>query len=630
MKLYTVIPIARGVGKETLHYFGPDTIDTGSLVSIPIRSKAGRGIVIDKQDVSEAKTDIKSARFQLKKILRVESKHFLSKAFLEAAFETAQFFATTTGSVLQTTIPELIFESAKNIQRNFLDSPAKEIGTRERLIIQADDDERFAHYKSFIRGEFAKRKSVFFCLPTIEDIRHAKKLLEKGIEQYTVTLYSSMSKKEFLKALELVENAPHPVLIIGTVPFLSVERKDLGSIILDKENSRGYRTQFRPYVDLRVFVAHLAKAKNALLLCGDLMLSIETLWHYKNDDYAEFMPLKMRLLSPASQMIIDMKSETGGDKKFRILSPELEEMLMLSRTSNEKMFVFAARKGLAPSIVCGDCGTVVTCNNCRSPIALYGQEKREPMFMCNKCGLERSSMERCKHCNSWKLQTLGIGIEKVEEEIKALLPESTVLRIDKESVKTEKKALEIMEKFENTPGSILIGTELGLFYLKNPIENVAVATIDSLFSVPDFRINEKIFYLLLTMRSRAQSRFLIQTRNASERVLEYAIKGNLADFYRLEIEDRKRFSYPPFSLFIKMTLEGKGVSLEKAAEDTVEILKEFSPRVYSGLALSPKGNSLIHILLRRTPEKWPDDQLLEILRRLPPQISVRVDPESLL
>jgi primosomal protein N' len=630
MKLYTVIPIAKTVGKEVLHYFGTDSIELGSLVSIPLRSKTARGIVIEKQNVEIAKGDIKSARFQLKKITKVESKHFLSPQFLEAAFETANFFATTTGSILKVTIPELVFESAKK------NSTSKEIikktgPTRERLVIQADDEERFAHYKSFIRGEFAKNKSVFFCLPTVEDIRQAKSILEKGIEPYTVTFHSSMGKREFTASLERVNTTDHPILIIGTVPFLSLQRNDLGSIVLDRENSRGYRTISRPYIDLKIFVANLARSMNVLYLCGDLMLSIETLWHYKNEDYAEFTPLKMRLLSPARHSIINMKSEAGeGEKKFAVLSPELKELLVIAKENNEKVFVFAARKGLSPSVVCGDCGTVVICSNCRSPISLYGQEQKEPSFMCNKCGLERSSMERCIHCDSWKLQTLGIGIEKVEEEIKKLLPQSKVLRIDKESAKTEKKALEIMKQFENTTGSVLIGTELGLFYLKSQVENVAIATIDSLFAIPDFRINEKIFYLLLSMRSRADLRFLIQTRNANEKVLDYATKGNLADFYRLEIDDRKKFSYPPFSLFIKLSLEGRGSAFEKAVEAVAELLTPFNPRIYPSLSTNSKGNSVVNILLRRTSETWPDTELLEMLRSLPPQVAIRVDPESLL
>lgn len=630
MKLYTVIPLVRGVGKETLTYFGGDSIEPGFLVSIPLRKKVVRAIVVDKKDATESKIDIKSSQFALKKIQKVESKQFLSQEFLEAAFDTARFYAGTTGSVLQNALPELILEHALKIKYKPNTTHSYKEGW-EHLVVQADDDERFAHYRGFIRGQFAKNTSVFFCVPTIEDARHAKKMLEKGIEQYSVVFHSGITKKEFLHALSVVEKESHPILIVATPSFLALERSDLGSIVLDRENSRSYRVQKKPYFDWRIFIEHLARAKKAILLSGDMMLSVESIWKQKNDEYIEFTPLKMRLLSPAEHLLVDMKSEKGQfEKKFRILSPELEALIDKTKEENERLFIFSARKGLAPTTVCGDCGQVVVCGKCKTPVTLYGGKQEENFFVCNKCGFKETSAIRCNNCNSWKLQTLGIGIELVEEAIRKRFPDVTLLRMDKEEVKTEKKALEYIEKFENTPGSVLLGTEYALFYLKQHIENVAVASIDSLLTIPDFKINEKIFYLLLTMRARAQKVFLIQTRNAKESVFEYSLKGNLADFYRDEIQDRKEFSYPPFSIFIKLTIEGKSAIASKISEEIKELFKEHEPNLYQAFSASPRGNSLFHIVIKRKLSEWPHDDLLALLRSLPPYVAIRVDPESLL
>jgi len=630
MRLYTVIPIARGVGKETLSYFGPDTIEIGSLVSIPLRKKVGHGIVIDAKDVSEMKSDIKSSKFSLRKIVKVDSASFLSRPFLEAAFTTAEWFATTTGSVLQSMVPALVLEHALKLDNTPIINLEEKV-SREPLVIQADDDERFSHYKSFIRGQFAKQKSVYFCLPTVEDIRQAKVLLEKGIEQYTIILHSGISKKEFHSALETIEQRNHPILIIGTAPFLSIERSDLGTIILDRENARSYRTVQRPYIDMRVFVKALAKSKKLLLLLGDMMLSVETVSKEKNDVYTAFIPLKMRVLSPATQTLIDMKQkQEDGSNPFNVLSPELVQLISDTKEHSEHLFIFSGRKGLAPSTVCGDCGKIVTCGRCSAPVTLYTKKDEENFFMCNKCGLKRSAAERCTNCESWKLNTLGIGIELVEEEIKKRFPDITLFRLDKDSVKNEKKALEIIKNFENTSGSILLGTELALFYMKKSIENIAVASIDTLFSLPDFRINEKICYLLLTMRALAEKTFLIQTRNSDTPVFEYALKGNLADFYRSEIDERKQFMYPPFSLFIKLSVEGKQGSVKKAGQEIVDLLSEYEPSMYPAFAPSKRGNPVVHVLIRKESGAWPDETLINKLRSLPMGITVKVDPESLL
>jgi primosomal protein N' len=639
MKLYTVIPIARGMGKETLSYFGSDGIETGALVSIPLRKKEGYGIVIGEEDVKKAKAQIKSSAFTLRKITKVGSKKFLSKKFLDAALETARFHASTTGAVLLHLLPEALLENATKV--GLVEDTKPETIRSESLLVQGEYEDRFAHYKGFIRGQFARRSSVFFCLPTIENIRQAKEILQKGIAEYTVVLHSSLSKKELSEALQIIKEEKHPVLIIATAPFLSVPRKDIGSIVLEKENSRVYKTQSRPYIDLRIFVEKFARAKNIPILRGDLLLSIETLWKWKNDEYGEFSPLKMRALSGAHNVLIDMRKKAVGledgspndddPEKFRVLSPALEALIDKNHADSERLFIWSARKGLSPTTVCGDCGAIVICNRCSAPVTLYsGRKGEENFFMCNKCGVTRSAAEKCRFCDSWKLATLGIGIERVEEEITKKFPHVKVFRLDKDAAKTEKKAHEILSRFYATPGSILLGTELALFYLTENIENMAVASIDSLFALPDFRISEKIIYSLLLMRSRAEKVFLIQTRNASDPLFEYALKGNIIDFYKQEIADRETFGYPPFSIFIKLSVEGKGVSVETAAENIKKLLVDYEPKIYKSFAPSRRGNNVYHVLISRKPKEWPDDVLLQILLSLPPSVGIRVDPESLL
>ncbi len=626
MKLYEVIPIAKGIGRDTLSYFGKDDIELGSLVTIPLRKKNSYAIVIQKSEIGKEKSQLKSSSFALKKIGAIISPHFISGNFLKAAETTAKYFAATTGSVLQSLLPSLVLEEKR--KKTVTKNGAKSEIRKEHVVLQSDDEERIATYRSFIRGEFARDSSVYFCLPTIEDIRFMKTRLEKGIEQYIAVLHSKLSTKEFAKQLEIIEETAHPILILTTVPFLSVERKDAKSIVLDRENSRGYRTQTRPYFDMRVFVENLAKISNKKLILGDMMLSTETLFRLKNEEFAEFSPLKSRLISTAQSLLIDMK-EVKGKEDFRILSKELEALIDKTKEENERLFIFAARKGLSPTTVCGDCGQVVVCDNCRAPIVLYTRGGKN-IFKCNKCGEERDTMERCNNCQSWKLETLGIGIERVEEEIKKKFPNIKIFRMDKESVKTEKKALDMTRKFEDSPGSVMIGTELALFYLKNNIENVAVASIDSLFSIPDFRINEKMFYVLLTMRSRAQKVFIIQTRNAGGTVFDYVMKGNLTDFYREEIEDRKIFSYPPFSVFIKLSIEGRRPKVDTEANKIAELFKKYNPSIFPGFSPTKKGNVVMNILIRVASKDWPNEEMLRVISTLPPHVAVRIDPESLL
>ncbi len=630
MRVFAVIPISKGISKNLLSYFGPDSIPLGSLVSVPLRGKATPAIVVKKQDVLHIKSELRSAKFELKKIIAVKEKHFLPDKFLESAEQTAEFFASPIGSFLGSVVPKFVLEHSSKIG-------TKETGTAhgagEKFVIQADDEERIVNYKSFIREEFAKKRSVFFCLPTIEDINKIEKVLDRGIEQYTVSFHSGLSKKEFLKRYEVVKDRSHPVLIIGTVPFLSLFRQDIGSIILDRENSRGYRTLSRPFVDLKKFAEIFAKNRKARFILGDSFLSVETLWRQKNDELLEFSPVKFRNLSSAECVLIDMKKKKDSEEKeFRVLSPELEELIEFNKKKNQNLFIFSSRKGLSPVTVCGDCGKVVVCKSCGAVLVLHsGTQNKENFFLCHKCGEQRSATEKCENCRSWKLNPLGIGIEKVEIEIKKKFPDVKIFRVDKESAKTQKKAREIVSKFVSSPGSILLGTEMALLSLSESVENTAVASMDSMFSIPDFRINERVFYILQKVRSLAKNIFLVQTRNSDNPLFEKAINGSVTEFFRQEIEEREKFNYPPFKIFVKISLQGKKAVVLKEMEAIEKMFEGEDLSVFTG-SISGTGEKIfsVHALMRFSPKDWPKKSVIEKILLLPPQFKIQVDPESLL
>jgi primosomal protein N' (replication factor Y) len=250
--------------------------------------------------------------------------------------------------------------------------------------------------------------------------------------------------------------------------------------------------------------------------------------------------------------------------------------------------------------------------------------------MCHKCGERRSAEEYCKTCNSWNLITIGIGIDTVVDEIKNKFPDLNILKMDSDSVKNPKIAKSIIQKFKSHPGSILIGTEMMLQYLHDKVDNSAIISLDSLFALPDFRISEKILYLLIRIRALTTKNYLVQTRKAEERVFEFGIKGNMSDFYRLIIEERKSFNYPPFSKLIKITLEGKKDEIIKEMELAQNILDPYEVEVFPAFTHTIKGNYVLHGLLRINNNEWPKQDLIDKIRMLSPAITIKVDPDSLL
>ncbi len=633
MFIVQVVPIARGIGKETLSYFTASSdIKPGSIVRVPVRSREIPALVISSMDATEAKAELKSSTFAVRKIGKLKVLPLFQPEFVDAAKDAAEYFAGSTGSVLATITPKTILEHAEKVlpvEIKAVDAKAV-TAKHEPYVIQADEEERLAHYKSLIREQFARKKSVFFCLPTIQDTKRIFETIPKGIEPYTYVLNSSLSKKDLVATWNKIISEPHPVLIIATGSFMGIPRGDIGTIIIERESSSGYKLQIRPYIDIRTIAEFYSKRTGAKLIFGDILLRVETLWRTKNGELSELSPLKFRSISTVQDVVVDMKKyKTLDTPEFRIISNELQALIEKSKENNENLFIFAARRGLAPTTVCGDCGTTVLCTRCSAPIVLH-RAGDENFFLCHRCGERRTAEERCKNCNSWKLTTLGIGIELIEETLKNMYPDVKIFRMDKDCITTHKQALTLTNQFYNSPGSILLGTEMALVYLEKPVENSAVATIDSLFSIPDFRINEKIMNILLKMRSLTQKIFVVQTRSRDQHVFDYATKGNLMDFYREEVEGRKILQYPPFSMLIKITIRGTKPRVVEDMKFVEEQLAEYNPLVFPAFIETVNKKTIMHAILKIDRKQWISRVLLDKLLELPPHISVNIDPESLL
>ncbi len=644
MKLIGIIPIARGIGKEKLSYFSAEDMPIGSIVSVSLRSKDIPGLVVSSVDVLEEKANIKNYSFTVKKINKKKPLEIFQPQFVNTCQETARYLAATTGSVLYSVAPSGILENLDKVESVI--TPAKirpEPG--EKFVIQGDDEERYVNYKSIIREEFAKGYSVVFILPTIQEIKKAQESLSKGIEPYTFILHSGLTKKEIVTEWNKILAEKHTVLILATGSFLSIPRPDIGTIIVDRESSRTYKSQVRPYVDTRTFAEQLAKNLGARIIFGDIFLRVETLWRFKNNELYELFPLKFRSLTTSSQKVVDMrtgqeiinyeklgkdgKREIGEKIKFKVLSTDLENLIRSNQEDSENLFIFASRRGLSPSTVCGDCGTIVTCHHCKAPVVLHLANKGN-FFLCHRCGERRTAMEQCSKCNSWRLTTLGIGSEFVEQEIQKLFPDIKIFRMDSDTVNTHKKALQMAEKFHAAPGSVMIGTEMAISYITEKIQNSAVVSMDSFFALPDFRINERIINIILKIKAITTRNFILQTRQPDEKVWDYSLRGNLADFYRDEISDRKLLDYPPFTTLIKISLTGDRDFVISEMEKLQKIIEPHNIDVFPAFIPGLAGKYIMHGLIKIKRGEWIDETLLAKLQILPLSYSVNVDPESLL
>jgi primosomal protein N' (replication factor Y) len=651
MYIATVIPIKKGLQKEYLTYFSSDDIPLGSIVTVPVRAKAIDAIVIGMEEARTIKSDIKAAEYQLKKIIKVKGQSPFTKEFLTACTYMKEYTASSTGVIIKSFLPAVFLENIPELKRpQEIDlAVANQNIKHEKLIFQALESERMSWYRTLIREAFAKKQSVFICVPTRYDIEQVKIALTKGIEHYVFSFHTEMTKKALLTAYNECIQAPHPILVIGTGIFLSIPRTDIKTIILEHESSDAYKQFSRPYADVRSFVEILASIQKSTLIFGDTLLRPETLYRHDEGELGDVASPSFRLPQAERQLVVDMKEELDekGVKTFTVLSHTAKKMLEFALARNESVLLFSVRKGLAGVTVCHDCGHTLLCPLCSTPMVLYGAKQRTAtkqetnrMFMCNKCGQRETTEVRCQSCNSWNLTALGVGTDRVYEEVKNAFPKASIIQIDKEATPTEKDAREAIALFHKNPGSILIGTEMVFSYLHTQVSHSALISLDGLLSIPSFNITQKILHIIEKLHYTTERNLIIQTRVPENQILEHILSGNVLPLYREDLKERRQFGYPPFKRLIKITFTGTAAETEKARSYLEHTLGNYEPQIFSAFIGKIRGSYVTNTVIKINPDLWPlptsdthkkaAHDLLETLSSLPPSFSINIDPEDLL
>ncbi len=644
MKILEIIPLRKGIFKDNLTYFTSLDVSIGDIVNVPIRSKNTLGLVSSVEELTTEKSNVKNMNFNLRKVSDTKGISIFRKEFLEACFDTGKYFVKNKNMSISSLIPKIFIEEydkISKVEKNTKEPVLENNLKSEKLLFQYPREERISIYKTLIRESFAKGQSIFIVMPTENDIEKFEEILGKGIEQFTFTLHSNVNKKKLLQNYEKIINTDHGVLMIGTAPFLSIPKLNLNTIILEQENSNAYRMMAPPYFDLRSFVEIFASKINAKLILADDLLRFETIERKELHGLNTLYPMSFRTESNVDIELLGKEPIQTEKIKFKVLKDKSLEEITKTLANKKNVFIYALRKGLSTMTLCKDCGNTVVCKTCNSTLTIYtSKDGKKKMFVCNKCGEQKDTNTMCDICGSWNLIPLGIGTDTVYEYIKINFPKVKIYKIDKESVKNKTQANKIIKEFEDNNGAILIGTEMAFSYLKQKTFLSIIASFDSLWSIPSFKMGERILKILLTIKNMTEKKFIIQAKNEKDGAILAIIEGNFLSFIRSELEDRKTLNYPPYKRFIKVVFYGEKNDTLKAKEYLKEKFQEYNPEIFSGFVHKIKGKYSTNMLIKIEPNKWSlptialnssiDPDLYHKLSSLEPTFRVFVDPEDLL
>jgi len=425
-------------------------------------------------------------------------------------------------------------------------------------------------------------------------------------------------------------------ILVGPRSALFLPIKDLGIIIIDEEHDSSYKEMERnPMYHARDVAIKLGQLLGIPVLLGSATPSMES---YYSAISGKYQLLSLRERVPYYKLphieVIDMRKR----KSEYLFSAELLTEIHKALKDKKQVILFLNRRGYSTSLICQDCGTFIKCPNCSVNLVFH---KIDNKLHCHICGHSEPPPEYCPVCQSQNLKFVGTGTQKIEESIKKLFPQIQVKRFDLDAFVKEGLSYDTFREFFEGKLNLLVGTKMvGKGFDFQSLGLVGVVNADIGLGLPDFRAEEKVFQLLLQIagRIRRGGKVLIQTFSPDSRAIKYAAQMDFETFANLELDERRKFNYPPF---VNLTLiEVSGPDIEKVREFSNLIkskILEFNEEGLEVLGpvpspISKKGGSfIIRLILKYRNKEFPVK--LNFLRNLstPRQItlSVDVDPQEM-
>jgi primosomal protein N' (replication factor Y) len=246
-----------------------------------------------------------------------------------------------------------------------------------------------------------------------------------------------------------------------------------------------------------------------------------------------------------------------------VLSSPLRKATHEALSNGNQVLMFQNRRGFAPMVQCGECGWTPKCVNCDVSLVYH---KNTRQLRCHYCGYSIALPTLCPACGLNGINTFGYGTERIAEEVHNEYSDYKVARMDLDTTRNKDAYQDIIEKFAAHQTDLLVGTQMiskGLDFAK--VKVVGVINADTLLNFPDFRSEERAFNMLEQVSGRAgrkgeKGKVIIQTTNPDEKVLAYVKAHDYDSYYAAQIEDRRRYAYPPFTKVINIYLKHRDSS----------------------------------------------------------------------
>ena len=386
-------------------------------------------------------------------------------------------------------------------------------------------------------------------------------------------------------------------VVVATRSGVFAPVKNLGLIIVDEEHDQSYKQQETPRYHGRDVAVVRARDRGAVVVLGSATPSLESRYNAERGKYERLLlPERVESRPMPVVQVIDTRQEFLETRKQATFSRALIEAVTGRLEDNEQSMLLLNRRGFSSFMTCRSCGERLECPNCSVTLTFHRRDRR---MLCHYCNFASRVPERCPKCDSDHIQFLGVGSERVEDELHGAFPRARIARIDRDTTGGKKDYEAILAKFRAHEYDILVGTQM--IAKGHDIPNVTLVGIvsaDTGLGLPDFRAAERTFQLLTQAAGRAgrgtqPGIVLMQTVNPDHYAIRFAAEQDYEKFYAKEIEFRRLMHYPPFGALANVVV--RGMKEEEALARSAALGRLLNPAPEGVKILGPAAASLARL-----------------------------------
>lgn len=447
--------------------------------------------------------------------------------------------------------------------------------------------------------EQTPEKGIIVMVPEISLTPQAVSIFKGRYGSRVAVFHSRLSMGQRLDEFKRVKKGL-ATIVVGTRSAVFAPLEQIGLIVMDEEQEHTYKSESSPRYHARDVARFRAAYHNALLVLASATPSVESYAKAKAGIYT-LCPLTTRFGGGElpTVTLVDMKDQLSAGNATAFSTP-LVELLEQTLEQNRQAILLLNRRGYHTYISCTDCGKVLECEACSISMTYHRDNNR---MMCHYCGASAPLHTKCPSCGGEMMKMTGLGTQKAQEQLEAILPHARILRMDADTTLSRYSHEEKLEAFGAGEYDILLGTQMvakGLDFPK--VSLVGVLSADYMLHSNDYRAFERGFSLLTQVIGRAgraggEGRAVIQTAQPDHELIELSQSQDYESFFEQEIGIRKMMQYPPYCDICMVGFTGMGEEKTRfGAYTMLDIIKNTVKKEYPGLPLKILGPSPAQIL----------------------------------